>query len=185
MIAFVPLNESALDKVLRWRTDPEVTRFLCTDIAPDPEAQLRWFDRIAGDPSCVHWLIRQDDQDVGLAYLTEIDRQARHCSCGFYIGEPEARRLGGVILPGIVNHVFTDLDFLKIWGEVLGGNTNIRKLHDLLGYREVGVFREHVLKAGQRHDLHLFELMRSDWEERLSFFRQFRIPVLDSGEGAP
>jgi UDP-4-amino-4,6-dideoxy-N-acetyl-beta-L-altrosamine N-acetyltransferase len=182
MIAFTPLRADALEQVLRWRTSPEVTRYLRTDIPFDLEAQRRWFARVQDDPASAHWLIRYRDRDVGLAYLSDVEAEAQQCSCGFYIGEPDAAKLGGVILPGIVNHVFAELGFRKIWGEVLGGNTNIIKLHDLLGYRPVGVLREHVLKSDGRHDLHLYELMREEWEARQAFYRQFRIPLLD-GDG--
>lgn len=182
MIAFVPLHEDALEQVLRWRTSPEVTRHLFTDIAFDMDRQREWFRRVSADPTCRHWLIRQDDRNVGLAHLTDIDEAAGHCNCGFYIGGPEARRLGGAILPGIINHVFGTLGFRKIWGEVMAGNTNVRKMHAVLGYREVGVLREHIHKNGHWHDVHLFELFRSEWEERRALFSPYRIPVLD-GEG--
>lgn len=177
MLNFVPLHAGALDKVLAWRTSPEVTRWMRTDVEPDGAAQQRWFERVREDGTCAHWLVRLDRREVGLAYLTDIDRQAGCCSCGFYIGEADARRHGGLVLPCLVNHVFGVLGFHKIWGEVLAGNDNVLKMHDVLGYRPVGVFREHVLKDGVRHDLHLFEMLRADWEERAALFSPYRIAL--------
>ena len=185
MIAFVPLTEAALPQVLDWRTEPSVTRYMRTDITRDPEQQLEWFRRISADSSCEHWLIRRDENNIGLAYLTDIDRASRVCSCGFYIGEIAARRFAGVILPGIVNHVFGVMKFHKIFGEVLAGNDNILKMHEMLGYRSVGVLKEHVFKQGTHHDLHLFELLRQQWEEKRDLFRPFHIPVLEPGGETP
>ena len=40
--------------LLDWRTRPEVTRFLNTDIENDMKNQLRWFDKIKKDKnSCI------------------------------------------------------------------------------------------------------------------------------------
>ncbi len=179
MIDFAPLSEAALPQVLAWRTDREITRYMFTDIEADLEQQRRWFQRISADPSCCHWLIRCSGQPVGLAYLSDMDFANRHCSCGFYIGEKRFQRFGGLILPGIVNYVFEQLEFHKIYGEVMAGNDNVLKLHDLHGYRQVGVWQEQVFKYGSWHDVHLFELLRSRWQELSSHYRQFRIPVLD------
>lgn len=183
MIAFVPLDEASLPQVLAWRCDPEISRYLFTDIDFDLDRQRRWFARISVDPSCRHWLIRCSGQTVGLAYLSDIDLAHRRCNCGFYIGEKRFQRFGGLILPGIVNYVFEQLDFHKIYGEVLAGNDNVLKLHELHGYRPVGVWREQVFKYGRWHDVHLFELLRGQWQELHSHYRQFRIPVLDRAGG--
>lgn len=183
MIAFVSLTEDALPQVLAWRTDPEITRYMRTDITADIEKQSKWFRHISQDNTCEHWLIRRDERNIGLAYLTEIDRDSGHCSCGFYIGEKDAQHYGGVILPGIVNHVFGVLNFRKIHGEVLAGNKNVLKMHNLLGYRHVGVLKEHVTKYGTHHDLFLFELLREGWQSRQDFYATYKIPVLNSDGG--
>lgn len=185
MIAFVPLYEAALPQVLGWRSDAEISRYLFTDIEPDLEQQQCWFQNISSDPCCRHWLIRCNDQEIGLAYLSEIDYTNRRCSCGFYIGKKCFQRYGGVILPGIVNYVFEELEFNKIYGEVMAGNDNVIKLHEIHGYRQVGVWQQHVFKYGAWYDVHLFELLRSRWQELNSHYRQFRIPVLDQEGVAP
>jgi len=183
MIAFVPLTEDALDQVLRWRTDPDITRYLLTDVRYDPARQREWFARVSNDPGCEHWLIRRDDRRLGLASLTEIDRTSRSCSCGFYLGDKNAQHLGGMVLAAIVNHVFGTMDFHKIHGVVMAGNVNVLRIHELLGYRQVGVMRDHVFKYGAYHDLHIFELLRADWEANQAAFRPFRIPFLvDEGD---
>jgi UDP-4-amino-4,6-dideoxy-N-acetyl-beta-L-altrosamine N-acetyltransferase len=179
MIAFVPLHEDALEQVLRWRTSAEVTRHLFTDIPFDMEKQRQWFARVSADPTCCHWLIRWRDRDVGLAHLAAIDDQAQHCNCGFYLGESDAGRIGGAILPGIINHVFGEMGYRKIWGEVMAGNAQVRQMHEVLGYREVGILTDHVHKNGQWHDVHVFEMMRDDWKERAALFAPYRIPFLE------
>lgn len=181
MIAFVPLDEKALPQVLAWRCDPDVSRYLFTDVDDNLEQQRHWFRQVSSDPRCLHWLIHCQEKSIGLAYLSDIDFDNLRCSCGFYIGEPRFRRFGGLILPGIVNYVFGQLAFHKIYGEVMEGNNNVLKLHEIHGYRLVGIQQEHIFKYGRWHDVHLFELHRSHWEAMKGHYRQFRIPVLEKG----
>lgn len=178
MMSFVPLCEDALPQVLAWRSDPETSRYLYTDITPDLDLQREWFHKVSADHMWRHWLIRCGHRNVGLAYLSDIDWTNLRCSCGFYIGEKSFRRFGGLVLPGIVNYVFERLNFHKIYGEVMEGNDNVLKLHDFHGYRKVGVYQGHVLKYGRFHNIHVFELLRSRWEELQGHYSQFRIPVL-------
>lgn len=184
MIAFTPLTAAALPQVLAWRTDPEISRYMFTDIENDLAKQQRWFQSVSADPSSRYWLIHCQGRDVGLAYLTEIDAHSRRCSCGFYIGEKKYQRFGGLILPAIVNYVFETLDCNKIYGEVMAGNDNVIKLHEFHGYRQVGIWQQHVYKYGRFHDVYLFELLRDRWQELAAHYRQFRIPVRGGGEQA-
>ncbi len=181
MLRLVPLHAAALPRVLEWRTSPAVTRWMLTDIKADPDEQRRWFERIQTDPTCRHWLVRLKNLDVGLASLTDIDEEARSCSCGFYIGEETARRLGGVVLPGLVNYVFGELEFETITGEVMDGNTNVLKMHRLLGYRHVKTLKDHVRKYGQLFDLLIFELTRDEWKQNAPLFRPYILPVEKEG----
>jgi RimJ/RimL family protein N-acetyltransferase len=51
----------------------------------------------------------------------------------------------------------------KIIAEVMEGNANLMKLHALHGYREVGVYRDHIWKFGCFHDIHTYELLDDSW----------------------
>ena len=46
MINFRKITEDDLTLILRWRTDPEVTRYMSTDIEFDLEKQTNWFKQI-------------------------------------------------------------------------------------------------------------------------------------------
>jgi UDP-4-amino-4,6-dideoxy-N-acetyl-beta-L-altrosamine N-acetyltransferase len=158
--------------VREWRTRPDIARWMNTPGPASAEAQRAWFARRQDDDTSEHWMVRVDGEPVGVINLAEIDRDNRRASVGYYLGRPERVPLGGLVMAYLLNDAFAreDLNLRKITGEVLGGNERVLKLHEMLGYRRVGVYRDHVGKDDGWHDVVLWELLREDW---LSQARRF------------
>jgi UDP-4-amino-4,6-dideoxy-N-acetyl-beta-L-altrosamine N-acetyltransferase len=167
------VREEDLEMVLSWRTSPDVTRHMLTDIEFSLEKQHEWFEKTRTDTRAKHWVVCFWGKPVGLAYLSDIDYTHRRCSWGFYIGESDSRFLGTFIPPYIYNYVFNKMKFHKIVGEVLDGNLNIMKMHAMHGCRIVGTQKDQIFKYGKFHDLHLVELLASDWDKRKSQYGGF------------
>lgn len=148
---------------MRWRTQPEITSVMLTDIDPDLEKQKKWFARVQADPTVRYWMILWNERPVGVINLADISQQHRRCSAGYYIGELDYRQLGAVIPPYLYNHVFRDLKLNKIFGEVVAANTAVLRMHRMHGYREVGTYRQHVVKNGQLLDIVAVELLAETW----------------------
>lgn len=163
MIHFVKLDHSHLELVLRWRTDEFVTRYMYTDIENDLEKQGEWFDRIKHSQTDKYWVVILKDIPIGVISLNGLDFVNRKTSWGYYIGDEQYRIYGGLIPPYLYNFVFYDMGLNKITAEVMQGNENLLKLHRLHGYRDVGLFKNHILKYDKYHDVYLMELLRSDW----------------------
>ena len=163
MIRFARLQEDHLEMVMKWRVSQHVTRYMSTDVVYDMEEQRSWFNRIVNDDTCRYWVIFYMDAPVGVVNLAAIDRNHLRCSAGYYIGDADCRQIGGMIPPYIYNHLFREMEFRKIYGEVLSGNTKVLQMHKLHGFRQVGVYRDHVLKNGRFHDVVLIELLSESW----------------------
>jgi UDP-4-amino-4,6-dideoxy-N-acetyl-beta-L-altrosamine N-acetyltransferase len=168
---FRTLLESDLERILAWRTMPEVSRYMFTEIDPDAEAQRNWFRAIEDDPTREYWVIHVGERPIGVIYLSDLNRQHHRTSWGYYIGELDMRSLGGLIPPYLYNFAFArkDLDLQKVMAEVLEGNDRVMKMHVFHGYRPVGVLKNHICKRGRYQDVHLFELLRDDWERQCRF----------------
>lgn len=164
MIKFIKLKEEHLEQVLNWRTKEDVTRYMITDIEKDMQKQREWYVKISKSTRDKYWVISINNTYVGLIYLNNIDFVHKRCSWGYYIGE-EAFRMYGAIIPFYLYHyVFTKLNLHKLTAEIIADNENVIKLNKLHGFREVGIYREHVYKNGKFHDLVLMELLKKDWE---------------------
>jgi UDP-4-amino-4,6-dideoxy-N-acetyl-beta-L-altrosamine N-acetyltransferase len=166
MIKFVKLKIEHLQLVLKWRTNPEIAKHLFTEVDQSIGKQLTWFNKISSDETVAYWIIEYCQNPIGLINLASIDRVAKKCNAGFYVGNAEYRQLAALILPYFYNFIFKKLKFHKVYGEVLSTNDNILKIHMMQGYRHVGTFKDHMIKDGRHIDVHLLELMKEDWHRQ-------------------
>ena len=173
MLRFAKLKESDLEQVLKWRTMPEVTRFMTSDVEYNIEKQEKWFERVVKDESVRYWIIEIDGRPIGVINLSEINLVHRRCSIGYYIGEVDCRAIGFMVPPYIYNFVFNKMGLNKIFGEVVDGNGNLLKMHNMHGWRNVGTFSNHIFKYGRYFDVHIVELMASDWVALANKFGRF------------
>lgn len=163
MLKFNKLQEHHLEMVMEWRTKPEVTQYMFTDIEYNIRRQQEWYGRIVQDNSCRYWIIMLGEVSIGLISLTDLDWYNNRSSWAFYIGETNHRLIGGMIAPYLYNYAFDVLKLNKLTGEVMEGNENIRKIHKLHGCREIGVLKQHIYKYNRYHDVYLFEMVHCDW----------------------
>lgn len=164
MLSFIAMEEIHLEKVLYWRTLPEVTKYMFTDIDYDLDNQSKWFDKVKHSSNERYWIIRYKETDIGVISLNEINMKNQRTSAGYYIGEKEFKRLGGMVLPYLYNYIFYELGLNKATAEIMEGNDNVFKLHQIYGFREVGTFYQHIYKNDRYYNVHVLELLRKDWE---------------------
>ena len=171
MFSFSLLHETDLEQVINWRTAEHVTRFMLTDIEHDLDKQKRWFAKITNDPSCCYWLIRYQNQPVGLINIADIDLCSRSCSWGFYIGEIEKRNLGGLLPPFLYNFMFEFSSIETIIADVLETNVLVQKLHRMHGYIDMGLLPQTWYKEGKSIQMHRFSLKKACWQRHTRFHR--------------
>ena len=171
MLKFLKIQEEHLGKILKWRTLPDVTRYMFTDIDNDLGRQKKWHQQLQTDDTSRYWVISYQDQCIGTVYLTDIDYSNKHCAWGYYIGEASARSLGGIIPPYLFNYIFHELKFSKVMAEVMDGNENVKKLQEMFGSRFIGRYENHIYKNGQYHDVFLYELLVSTWNSSKKYKR--------------
>lgn len=169
MLSFTKLKEGHLKKVLEWRVKPEVARYLFSNVEFDLDKQSQWFKRISQDDTYRYWLILYGDIPIGVFNLASIDQVNLRCSAGYYIGEMDYRQIGAMVPPYVYNYVFKNMKFNKVYGEVIAENKNVIQMHSMHGFRQVGVYRDHIFKSGTFYDVILIELLACDWLKQKKF----------------
>lgn len=65
-----------------------------------------------------------------------------------------------------LNFAFAELNLHRVCLTVFSYNEAARSLYERLGFQLEGVYREHLLRDGRRHDMLLYGLLRREWQER-------------------
>ena len=169
ILKFLKIREEHLDEIRLWRTAEEVTKYLYTDPVITLEDQMKWYQRILRDPSRMDWVLDVDGRKMGVVCLYDIEPQNRRCFWAYYIGERAGRGqgIGRAIELNILNYVFEGLDLYKLCCEVFEWNDLVVKIHQKYGSKTEGVFREHILKRGEYHNVVRMGILRREWEQNV------------------
>lgn len=164
-ISLVPLRETDIELVRTWRNSPEVAQYMYTSEVVTTEQQAAWFARIGQDNTAVYWLIEYNDQPIGLASLTGINRTLSSCYWAFYLGDSGVRGagIGAKIEFNVLNYVFDTLKLNKLRCEVLTSNDRVIAMHEKFGFRREAYYRQHVKKDGVWHDVVGLALLKQEW----------------------
>jgi UDP-4-amino-4,6-dideoxy-N-acetyl-beta-L-altrosamine N-acetyltransferase len=175
MIELVPLKKNHLELVLEWRTNSDITKYMDTDIEKDLVKQYQWYQLIKKDKSSIYWIIKYKNKPVGLNSLNNIDWKNQYCFGGYYLSEMKYRSLLGAYIPNItLNYIFTSTCLNKSIANIFLSNKNVVDLYKNIGYREVGVFKDHIYKNGKMYDMIYLELLKKDWEKKEKYFSNYK-----------
>lgn len=157
---------SDLKQIMYWRMLPEVTQFMYTEPQLTLDKQRKWFESITENKTCKYWIIRYENQDIGVLGLTDIDLVNRRCNWNWYIGETGYRGKGIAqqVQCNVCDYVFDKLQLNRLYSEVLAFNIRNIKAYEKCGYVVEGILREHVIKNNEFHDVVICGITRSKWE---------------------
>ena len=171
-VSLIKLSDEHLEKIMKWRMLPEVTKYMYTDPNITIKQQKSWFEQISNDASVIYWVICVDANPVGLLNLYDIDLANSRCAWAYYIGQPETRGKGiGTILEcNIYDYVFIKLGLNKLWCEVLSTNTKVINIHKKFGSKVEGILKDHIIKNEEKLEIVRMAILKNEWAEIRSSF---------------
>jgi UDP-4-amino-4,6-dideoxy-N-acetyl-beta-L-altrosamine N-acetyltransferase len=162
-----PIEMEDLPLVLEWRNTKRIRQWMYTDHIITWEEHLQWFTRLqtANDKKTLLYI--SEGKSVGIVNFTQIVLEHRRCTWGFYLG-PEGLPPGTGYTMGslALQYAFAQYPIDKINAEVFDSNEVSIRFHLKLGFSQEGLFRRHIFKGEQWHDIRCFALLRSQFEER-------------------
>lgn len=72
-IVLRPMKLEDQEMVMKWRTLPQITRYMNTNSITDIEKQKEWFKRQEQLDSSYQWIIEWNGKPVGVTSITEVD----------------------------------------------------------------------------------------------------------------
>ncbi|MBN1178380.1 MAG: GNAT family N-acetyltransferase [Anaerolineae bacterium] len=159
-----------LPAILRWQRDVVFMRLFDAQPAyPKTEQGLReWFEEQNKSNEAFLFGIRLIETDALIGYI-ELDgilwpHRVGWLSIG--IGEPEywGQGYGHEAMQLTLAYAFQELNLHRVQLTVFSYNPRAIAMYEKLGFRREGTFREFMERDGQRHDMHLYGLLRPEWQ---------------------
>lgn len=168
------LEKHHLELVRSWRNDPEVSKYMYTDVNVSYTEQLDWFYRVMNDPRYHYWMIKYGDKYLGVANLADIDLINSKCSWAFYLGDTSVRGqgIGSKVEYNVLQFVFDGLEMNKLNCEVFAFNTPVIQMHEKFGFRREAYYRDHIIKHGETYDVVGLSMLRRDWQKIQPFMKE-------------
>jgi UDP-4-amino-4,6-dideoxy-N-acetyl-beta-L-altrosamine N-acetyltransferase len=166
--ALRPMAIADISRVLGWRNQPDVARYMYTDHTISPTEHAKWFGNALGSSDRTYWIIELDDQPVGLANLYDISEQHRRAYWAFYLADPavRGRGVGSYTERFVMRFAFAELGLNKLCCEVMSSNEAVVQMHQRFGFQIDGTLRQHIWKQDHFEDVVALSLLRAEWEAR-------------------
>ncbi len=151
------------DRLLAWRNQPNVARWMYTDHAIGPDEHARWFAGAMAAADRRYWIIEADGRPVGLINLYDI--AGREAGFAYYLADEGLRGTGVTTFAGVaaLDHAFEALGLARVWAEAFVENMASRGYLGALGFREAETLTAHAPKPGFSGDVVRLRLSADDW----------------------
>jgi RimJ/RimL family protein N-acetyltransferase len=169
-----PLVLSDLARVLEWSRDEAFCLANGWPVGLPAEQLQDWFVRLLNNPPVD--LIRKgivvttpqhpEGHLVGFVDLREVNPLEKRARLRIAIGDETHRGQGVGYAAGLqmLEHGFTELGLERITAEVHSSNGRMLALLEKLGFQREGVLRQHETRQGIKEDVHLFGMLREEFE---------------------
>lgn len=151
-----------LERVLAWRNQPQVRRYMLTQHEITLVEHQHWFEHNSQDPTRRLMIVEEGGMALGFVHFIGVESW-RIADWGFYVAPRVPRGSGSKLGMTALNFAFKVLGLHKVCGQVLAFNEASISLHLKLGFKLEGVLRQHHQIDGSFYDLISFGLLCNEW----------------------
>lgn len=161
------IEDSDLENIMRWRMDPDITRYMNTDPKLTLEGQRKWLASIDCNPDVKYWLIEVDGQPAGVINLTGLTEVNGNLGWAYYMGEQKLRSMKTAISleMSMYDYAFKVLGKNSVTGDIFSLNTGVIALHKLCGCEIIEEKKHHVCKNDVWYDVTFMRMTKTHWLE--------------------
>jgi UDP-4-amino-4,6-dideoxy-N-acetyl-beta-L-altrosamine N-acetyltransferase len=166
LIPLIDLDKEIQLQVLEIRNEEYIREWMFTGNVINAEDHFTWIERLKNDQSQICLIIVDDkNQPFGAVNIKNIDKENEIAELGFYKTQNiDEKGLMTKALSTTIDYSFSNLGLEKIYSEVFEGNTKSLKIHKSLSFVEEGFMRLHKIKGERRIGVHLFGLLKNEWQ---------------------
>lgn len=132
-IKFQDLSEDLKIKVLYWRNDKEIRKWMYNTNLIDLKQHLNFLNSLNSSKDKIYFLVKRGGIPIGVFSL--IDIKAKNAEWGYYMApEFQQKNLGVEFYYAILKFCFDQLKFKNIYGYALVSNRAANSLNSLFGF---------------------------------------------------
>jgi len=162
------VDEPTVDEYFASINTPDVLATMGSLHYPLNEMEVKPVFMMENDCGDFHWAVfeKESNKLIGGCSLLDFNRVREHCEIGYWlVSDRQGNGFAQEASEKLVEFAFKTLNQHKIWGETITSNEASKQLMVKIGFREVGVLREEILKNGVWYDRVRLELLKKDWEK--------------------
>lgn len=164
-----PMEDADQGFITELNADPAVrANVVGWEFPQSLHTQQRWFANHS-ESTTRRWMVQDaDGQLVGMTGLWDIDWHERNALTGLKLGGPvdvRGRGLGRDVLKTVMAFAFYDVGLHRLYASILTDNIpSIKIFLNHAGFREEGIWRQHVWRHGGYVDLMWVGALREDFD---------------------
>ena len=169
-VSLRPINLADTDKIVSWRNNPTVKRYLFTQTVLTNEQHILYYKDSILTGKCAQFIIEMKDNkknisSIGTIFIKNIDN-VNHCGeYGIFIGDDLARGKGYAkkATQLILEYGFEELKLHRISLKVMADNFPALKVYKAMGFKQEGIERDAYLREDGYVDIILMAILENEW----------------------
>lgn len=136
LINFTNLTLEEKKMVLFWRNHPTIKQWMYNNDDIILENHLNFIETLKDCTDKLYFLVKQNDDYVGVVDFTKIDKESKTSEFGLY-ANIELKGLGNILLNSVCEYGFNTLNINKLIAEVFEENKKAINLYKKFNFQEI------------------------------------------------
>jgi UDP-4-amino-4,6-dideoxy-N-acetyl-beta-L-altrosamine N-acetyltransferase len=164
-----PLEMEDIDSFILWLNDEEIRQYLQRTSPLNWNREKEFVEKLYRDDReiILGMVLKENNRLIGNIGLHKISVPYRQAELGIFIGDKScwSKGYGTEALNIMLGYGFDQLNLHRIHLTVLSFNARAIRAYEKVGFRQEGVFREHIYRNGQYHDVYCMGILEDEWRD--------------------
>lgn len=164
MIQLRYLSAKDLPFMQEWMRDEQIMAFFDLSPAQKTEASLLTFIQDSHNDNKRHYaIVDETDEYLGTISLKNIHSKNHHAEYAIVLRrKAQGKGIGAQATHAILEIAKNELKLHKVYLTVLLENEYARKMYEKVGFKQQGLYQDHLLQKGVYRDLCYYEILLGD-----------------------
>ncbi len=159
------VSDDITEIVRTWRNDKNISQYMFTNHYITKEEHHQWIEKLKTKTTAKAWIIRFNNNPVGVVSLSNIDFKKKTTEWGFYIANESFRGkgIGSATLYRLMEYVFDTLHLQTMTTMVLENNPVAVKMYEKFGFKKDTNNIHQIERNGKKITVFNMRFSRVNW----------------------